>query len=110
MKADVAAARTNVAHFRLVRGWYESRPPMLDCLRALTMAFPNSGQVWTSSLSLRDDMTGTLTGKATDEKTVLDLMDHLKSSGPFASVQLQQLRQDTRGVSFSITFTFTGAE
>lgn len=113
MNADLAEAQHHVDRLRMGRGWFDQRPSFLECLRGVTLAFPESGQVWTTSLALRDDMSGTLAGKAVDEKAVLDLLNQLKSSGRFGDVKLLYLRQDSResrGASFALTFVFLGSE
>jgi len=109
MRNDLATARVNVDRTKRADGWFSARPPMLDCLRAITVAFPETGPVRTTSLSLREDLTGTLAGKAPDEKSALALIDGIKSSTRFRDVKTLYLRQeDRRGstVAFALTFTF----
>ena len=113
MKSDVAAAQANVDRLSLARGWYDSRPGFLDGVRALTLAFPNGGQVWATSVSLRDDLKGTVVGRAKNERGVIELLDRLRAGKRFTEVKLLYLRQadrTTKSVSFALTFTFTGQE
>ncbi|MEX0775579.1 MAG: hypothetical protein WD042_07670 [Phycisphaeraceae bacterium] len=113
IKPELEAARINVARVRQARGWYDRRPAYLEALRDLTLAFPEGGQAWTSSLALREDMTGTLAGRAADERTVLNLLERCKSSGRFAAVKLLYMRHDDRQnryVSFGMTFSYLAQE
>jgi len=66
-----------------------------------------------SSLAVRDDLSGTLAGKATGERNVLELLDRLRASKRFIDVKLLYLRQadrSSRTVAFALTFTYTGKE
>lgn len=112
MKTDLTQAELEVSRLKLARGWYDQRPQVLECLRALTLAAPTSDALWASSLALRDDMTGTFAGRATDQRAVLDLLERLKTSS-FRDVKLLYLRQGDRNnpaVSFALAFTFQPTE
>jgi hypothetical protein len=121
MKPSIEAAESVVESIAGARAWYDRRPPFLDALRSMTLAFPEDQRIWTTNLGLamREDtkgvltMEGVLTGKATAEQPVLVVLDALAGSGEFADVKLLYL-QETRGAaeehSFSIKFAYTGAE
>lgn len=113
MKDDVAAARAIVERTRAAEGWFDDRPPMLGCLRDLTQAFPSQGQVIATSLTLRDDRTGTLGGRAQSQEGAFDLLDRLTASGRFSQVKMVYVRQADRsgpGVAFALTFVHSGGE
>jgi hypothetical protein len=113
MKDEVATAREIVERTRAAEGWFDDRPPMLGCLRDLTQAFPTSGQVSATSLTLRDDRTGTLGGRAQTQEGAFDLLDRLASSGRFSQVKMVYVRQADRsgpGVAFALTFVHKGGE
>lgn len=102
-----------VDRYTQTRGWYDRRPPFLDCLRALTLAFPQDGRIWTSSLALQDNMKCVVSGKATDDGLALQLRDTLEKSPQFKEVKLLYVRggQGTdQTFSFAISFTFVGSE
>lgn len=113
MAPSVASAQSVVDSVTLARGWYDRRPPVLDCLAALTRAIPEDGRIWATSLALREDMHGVLSGKATDKQLVLALLDSLQRSGAFADVRLLYVRE-TRGAAgedaFAVAFAHAGTE
>jgi hypothetical protein len=121
LKPSIEAAESVVESIAAARAWYDRRPPFLDALRGLTIAFPEDQRIWTTNLALamREDtagaptMEGVLTGKATAEQPVLVVLDALAGSGEFADVKLLYL-QETRGAAeehtFSIKFAYAGAE
>ncbi|MGD2174294.1 MAG: hypothetical protein PVJ27_02740 [Candidatus Brocadiaceae bacterium] len=113
MEPSIQAAEQVVDTVNKARGWYDRRPPFLDSLVALTLAFPEEGSIWATSLAVQEDMRGVLSGKATSEQAVLDVLDGLKGPGEFSEVKLLYIRE-TRGaagdVAFAVTFTCSGAE
>jgi len=109
MGADILAAREVIDRVSGARGWYDHRPGLLDCLRELTLAFPEDGRIWTTSLALTEDMRGLVSGKSTDESLTLKLLDALKSSGRFGDVKLLYTRGAESGgseSSFAMSFLF----
>lgn len=90
-------------------GWYDDRPPVLDCLLELTRTFPRSGRIWVTALTLDEDAAGTLNCKAADERTMYQYLNAMKASPHLADVQLQ-VRQTTdregQTVRFDVTFRY----
>jgi hypothetical protein len=126
MQPSIEAAEQVVETVDTARGWYDRRPPFLDCLVALTLTFPEEGSIWATNLAIQEEamnesgvseqgegMRGVLSGKATSEQSVLDVLENLKGSGKFSEVQLLYIRE-TRGaagdIAFSVAFTYSGAE
>lgn len=113
MKGNLETAKSFISRVNATRTWYARRPNYLECMRAITMTFPEDGRVWTASLSLREDMRGILNGRATDEKSVLDVLDKLKAGKNFADVKMLNMRgSGTRNpeVLFAVSFAFLSAE
>ena len=113
MKENLDTAKTFITRVNATRTWYERRPNYLECLRAITMTFPEDGRVWTSSLSLREDMRGILNGRASDEKSVLDVLDKLKVGKKFAEVKMLNMRgSGAKGgeIMFAVSFAFLDVE
>ncbi|MBI1371546.1 MAG: hypothetical protein GC159_02115 [Phycisphaera sp.] len=110
LKPDVDDARALVDRVRHAEGWYRSRPRALECLLALTNAFPDGSKIWATDLTFRDDHTGLVTGRCTDERTVLEVLDRIKSAQGFSKANLVYLREAGRGsdagVAFAIAFEF----
>jgi len=113
MAEDVAEAQRLIDTTASARGWYDRRPAFLDCLRELTLAFPERGSVWATSLAVREDMEGVVSGKAADERSVLDVLDRLKAADALAEVKLLYLRQaqgSSGDVAFAMGFTYVHTE
>jgi tRNA pseudouridine-54 N-methylase len=91
------------------RRWREQGPRFLECLRELTLAFPAEGRIWTTSLAIREDMRGLVSGKSVDDKAVLELLDQLKKDAAFTDVKLVYIREaggNVREVAYAISFVF----
>lgn len=113
LQPQLEVARGDVDRLRLARGWYDARPALLDALRAVTLAFPTDGQVWTTNLTLRDDLTATLTCKAVDQQAAIRLLETLRNLPAFDDVQLRysmQAQRTSGTVSFALNFVYTGKE
>jgi len=109
MKQDITEAEAVIDKVSFSRGWYSARPPFLDCLKQLTLAFPTQTDIWVTSLAIREDMQANVTGKSLDEKSVLQLLDALKSNVSFSDVEMLYMRnigRSTKEISFAISFTF----
>jgi hypothetical protein len=109
MQADVDIARDVVGKVSKVRKWYGKRPRVLDCIRELTLVFPEEGRVWSSSLALNEEMDGIISGKATNEEGVIEVMDKMKKSAYFKDVQMIYMRDsgnESQEISFSMSFIF----
>lgn len=118
MKQEIDTTKGLVDRVSLARGWYEERPRMLDCLRELADTFPAEGRVWVTNLTIKPappgrNLRGVLSGKARDEKAVLDTLDQLKKSKSFTELKLMYMREagrTNREVSFAAGFTFVVTE
>jgi len=116
MHDDLAEAEDVIDKVIFARPWYDRRPSYLDCMREVTLAFPQEGLIWTTSLAVQQDMHEgrpvrkvVLSGKAIDESAVLDVLDRLKANPRLSEVKplyLRQVVRQGRQVAFAITFTF----
>ena len=91
----------------LARGWFDRRTPVLPCLRELTLAFPATGGIWVTNLSMNEEGKGVCAGRAADRDTVLALLDKLRGQDVFVQVDLQYLRPGGSGAEVSYAFSFT---
>jgi len=113
LKPDYDAAKRFVDRISFTEAWFDKRPPVLDCLRDLTLAFPSEGKIWATSLALRGDMRGIVSGEAVDQKAVLEVVDALKASRSFTEAKPLYMRTSAgrrSEVSFAISFAYTRAE
>ena len=110
MSADLTEARDVVAKVTFARPWYDRRASYLDCMKELTLAFPEEGVIWTTSLATQEDMAVVFSGKAVSESAVLDVLDRLKANPRLSDVKPLYLRQagrTGREIAFAMSFTFT---
>jgi len=113
MQAQVDAAQRVVKRVTAAAGWYDRRPPLLECLRRLTLAFPEDGRVWATNLTIKDNLEGVLSGEGVDNQSVLDFLDKLKASGVLPDMKVLYMREkggSSRDVAFAISFSFSAAE
>lgn len=111
-KPNIDAAQHALDRVNVGRAWFDGRPPVLECLREVTMAFRDNEQIFVTTFSLRDHGQGQLSGKTAENKHVIDLIDRLKSNPLFREVSFQQTTEaagTSRDVTFSLKFMFVGA-
>jgi hypothetical protein len=114
-KSEFKAAENMVGRVTYSRGFFETRPPYLECMRDVTVAFPTreSEQIWVTTLTLRENRKGQIQGRANNNETVRTVLESLKRSPKFTGVQLIDLRDSggrTREVTFSIGFSYIAVE
>ncbi len=108
----VETAQTLIDKVTMADKWYEARPSPLECMLHVSRAFPDGGSIWATQLSVSDDTSGILSGKATDDRVILDVFKRLQESPAFAEVKLHGgIRYPKRTdrdnyLSFSISFRF----
>ena len=116
MGPDIKAAEQMLAHVTYANGYFDARPPILDCLREITLTFRDEQPVWVTSFVLREHGKGQLIGKATDQNTIIDLCDRLRKNTRFTDVRILQMTEvnvaggRSKEQSFTIAFTFMGVE
>jgi hypothetical protein len=114
LQPQIAAAESSLQRIKLGRGYFQSRPPVLDALRQITLAVPAEDPLWMRSITIRDGMLINLQGTAGNQQVVLGLLDRLRRDGEMADVRLLDLHDEGRGgasqISFSIDVRYTGAE
>jgi hypothetical protein len=113
MQVDVNSAKDVIKKVADSDGWYSNRPKIMECLKQLATVFPEEGRIWVTNLALSEEMKGVISGRASDEKTIIDVMDQLKGNGNFFDVQMIYLQggnSNTQDISFSMNFSYTGKE
>jgi len=106
---NVASAKEVIHRVSFARNWYERSPRFLDSLRELTLLFPEKGDIWLSSLAVDESFNQVITGKAVEERAVLDVLDNLEKSERFRNVKMLYIRQAAKNssiVSFAFNFQY----
>ena len=111
MSEDIEAARAIVDRMSYARSWTSQKPEFLECLRQLTLAFPEAPSVWATSLALNENAEGSLVGRAVDDASIIEVQDRVKQDGTFTDVQMIHIRDVGRNSSekeFALKFKFQG--
>jgi len=106
---SVKAAEQMIQQTGYARQWFRQQPVYLRLLSELTHAFPEQGTVWLNSLAADESLKQVITGKASGEQAVLDVVDNLKSNPLFQDIKILYIRQagkNTREETFAISFRF----
>ena len=110
---DAAAAREMVDRISYAGSWTSQKPEFLECLRQLTLAFPESPRVWATSLALSEQAEGSLVGKAVDEASFYEVLDNMKQNIAFSEVMTMHVRNaggSSMEKEFAVTFKFRGSK
>jgi len=110
---DLAVATDVVARLTYAESWLSTEPRFLNCLRGLTLAFPEEGTVWATSLAMNESGTGSVVGKASSPESVQEVVDKIRADKAFADVKTIHIQDAGRGArekEFAISFVFKGAK
>jgi Tfp pilus assembly protein PilN len=113
LQPQVKEAQAAIDRTTFAQRWTGTDPKALSLLRDVTMAFPEGGRVWATSLILQPDGRVTLTGRATSDQAPGDLFARLRASKKFTDVQLGNTgganqRGGGNETQFTITFRYPG--
>ena len=104
MKPDLEDARGAIERTTHAQKWTSTDTKALELLQDLTLAFPDGGRVWATSLSLQPDGRVTLTCRAVNDEARLDFLKRLREGGQFTDVQAGGTQPAGRGSS-ELSFT-----
>jgi hypothetical protein len=109
MSPEIKSAEAMSEKINIARGWFEARPPMLECLREVTMEFGVNDPMYVTNFNLDDKGKGNIAGRSSDSKAGLDLVARLNKNRSFADVKQVESRDagnNSREWHFRISFTF----
>jgi len=114
MKSDVASAKSTVERANYGRGYFEARPPILDCIRELSTMVSDNERIWLTNVGYREGNRFTISGKASDPKTPVNFSDRLRGNPHFSDVRMPsgivEADPKSREVSFTVSFQFNPME
>lgn len=113
MSDDIAAAHEVVDRISYAGSWTSQEPVFMNCLRELTLTFPEEPLVWATNLRLSENAGAALVGKAVDEKSFYEVLDKIKEQKAFSNVQMIHIRdagRDSREKEFAVHFEFRGVK
>lgn len=117
MDEQLSAAKDVVARLTYAESWGDTEPRFLKLVRELTLAFPEEGTIWATSLALDQNGSGLIVGKVANEASFYEVFDKIRGNEAFSGsesrpqmVYLRDGGRDSREKDFAIRFTFKGAK
>ena len=108
MKDSVAVVETVQGKRREFRPWFDSSVPSLTTARAITRAFPETGEIWLKQLNIRDDSKVMATGSSSDQNSLLATLDKLRITSGISNLELKS-QQGSDPIFFSFEFDWNPA-
>jgi hypothetical protein len=105
ISSEAEEAREIIKSVGYAKTWFDDDPRYLDILHELTVSFPEKEGVWLSTMAIDESMNQVITGKATQEESVLNLLDNLNINSAFENVKMLYMRKagkNTDIVTFAI--------
>ena len=102
---------------REFRPWFDSSGPSLTTARAITRAFPETGEIWLKQLNIRDiskdmnikDASKVMaTGSSRDQNSLLATLDKLRITSSISNLELKS-QQGSDPIFFSFEFDWNPA-
>lgn len=94
---------------RNASGWFDTRPPIMDCMLELTRTFPKKGRIWVTNFAIDDENHGIVRCKAENKDTMLAYLKAMQASDSLSQIELRDWAEsgrDVRTVVFEITFVY----
>ena len=113
MSEEITAAQEVVDRISYASSWTSQEPVFLNCLRDLTLTFPEEPLVWATNLRLSENAGAALVGKTVDEKSFYEVLDKIKEQKVFSNVQMIHIRdagRDSKEKEFAVHFEFRGVK
>ncbi len=115
MKDRVAVVEAAQGKIREFRPWFDLSVPSLTTARAITRAFPETGEIWLKQLNIRNDSKDMknvskvmANGSSSDQSTLLDTQDKLRITSGISNFKGKSL-QGSDPISFSFEFDWNPA-
>lgn len=102
---DVGELEDIQNRIRQFRPWFDDAPLALSLLADLTEAFPETGEVWTRRIEIKENRTVAVAGMAGDHAALMAVLDRLRADPSVGGVQVRQLHGE-RPVQFAFSFVW----
>jgi len=103
MKHQVAAAKKVQKKINEFQPWFDSSVPSLTTARAITKAFPETGDIWLKQLDIKDAAKVLATGSSRDQNTLVAILDKLRKTSGISDLELKS-QQGSDPIYFSFEF------
>ena len=108
MRGSVAVVETVQGKIHEFKPWFDSSVPSLTTARAITLAFPETGEIWLKQLNIRDDSKVLAKGSSRDQNSLLATWDKLLSTSGISNLELKS-QQGSDPIFFSFEFNWNPA-
>ncbi len=108
MKDSVAVVEAVQGKIREFRPWFDSSVPSLTTARAITRAFPETGEIWLKQLNIRNDSKVMATGSSRDQNSLLAALNELRETSGISELELKS-QQGSDPILFSLEFDWNPA-
>jgi hypothetical protein len=108
MRGSVAVVETVQGKIHEFKPWFDSSVPSLTTARAITLAFPETGEIWLKQLNIRDDSKVLAKGSSRDQNSLLATWDRLLSTSGISNLELKS-QQGSDPIFFSFEFNWNPA-
>ncbi len=109
MEPRAQAVRQILGEVKAREPWLSDQPLSLDILRAVTLAFPERGTVWTTRLEIKERTKVGVSGKALNREAWLQVLDQLRQNPGVRDLRVSQAREPADGkapMTFALSFTW----
>ncbi len=106
----VETVRSLIDTARSHQPWLGDEAVTLDLLRAITLAFPERGSVWTTRLEISGRSQVVLAGQASDRDAWLKTLAGLRQTAGVRDLRVTQAREAAAGqapLAFAVSFTWS---
>lgn len=110
MNPKVTELTADMDQIHRFRPWFDRTSRALRIMRALTGAFPETGNVTAKTLEIRDLTTVTCSGVARDNMSYLRLLDLLRGTPEVSDVKTESLRGQPPALQFTFSFSWEGVK
>ena len=109
LSKSVEASKIIIEKVNKARQWCSTEAYYSECLKQITLEFPEQSNIWANSLALDQDFVGVMTGSSTNKQRIESTIDRLIANPNFSNVKLLYIRQSGKSstdLSFALQFKY----
>ena len=109
LQANVDVSQEIIDKVNKAKQWCGTETYYSECLKQITVEFPEQSSIWANSLALDKDFIGVMTGSSTSKQTIEQTLNRMVDNPGFTDVKLLYIRQagkSTTELSFAMQFRY----